>query len=319
MTNYFVSHTDLDGLSSCALLQFLAHSNQINKSYLVDPDNVDDTVKKILTVAHKDDSLYITDMAPSKDLLPEIDKKFKNWRIYDHHSSRNINSKKYEKYIVSSGDADLSATGLVWKDYNNSTFQNKNSINVNLYNYLRKYVKYVNDYDTWNWQLDKNYSTKDYENVEMLNLMFWFYPPKLRMNFVTKNLIVKNDFFVNRHNHELYVILKQKQNEYLEKKSNLAQIKAMKFNDIIYNVAVVTAEQYISELGNRLINDYNVPISIVISNENVSLRGDSKDDTINVGEIAKKYFNGGGHENAAGGTLRNADNDVKQILLSYFN
>ena len=177
MTTFFISHTDLDGLSACALLQFFLR-NQAGERHLVAPNKVDDTVREILAVAHKDDSLYITDMAPSEDLLPEIDEKFKTWRIYDHHSSRNITGTEYKKHIVSSGDADLSATGLVLKDFNDSTWKNENSVNGEFSNYLKKYVKYVNDYDTWNWQLDNDYPADDYRNVEMLNLMFWFYPPK---------------------------------------------------------------------------------------------------------------------------------------------
>ena len=93
---------------------------------------------------------------------------------------------------------------------------------------------------------------------------------------------------------------------------------AIKNNDIItfkilnYNVGVLFAEQYISELGNRLCELHpELDVIAMIGQKAISYR--TIKDNVDVSEIAKRY-GGGGHKPAAGSPVKKSQ--LRKVMRS---
>ena len=88
--------------------------------------------------------------------------------------------------------------------------------------------------------------------------------------------------------------------KYIESKSKLI----IREDILGYKAGIVFAEQYISELGNKLC-EMNADLDfIAIINMSHSISYRSVKDSLHLGnDIAKVYYNGGGHAKAAGSAI----------------
>lgn len=329
--NMVFTHTDLDGIG-CAILAYLAFGRENVDVEYCDYKDVDGTIREFYLCGNPEDydAIYITDISVDEEVASEIDSLVtagQKWRLLDHHATA-LWLNKYEwcevqvcapedSYFKTSG-TELFAMYL----FDNEQFDHYDAHTIENIN---RFVDIVRDYDTWRWKElgDEGIVCKH------VNDLFYIYGREKFIEWVMDQLTKSEPELKTLHGEifaildpnntdqlrEPYitfprftdmdnVLLEQKQKDidrYIEKKDK--QIITVK-DQFGYSCGVVFAEQYFSELGNRLCElhpdlDYVAMIDIckgVVSYRTVS------DDLDLGGEIAHS-FGGGGHKKAAGSTF----------------
>lgn len=318
------THTDLDGIGG-AVLAYLAFGRENVDVEYCDYNNVDEKVEIFIEqeeLFKSYDKIYITDISVSEEvanIIDILDCPPKRVRLFDHHATAlwlnqyawcqvQVNAPE-DSYCKSSG-TELFAMHL----FNNEQFDQYDSNTIaNIY----RFVEIVRDYDTWRWKELGN------EGIvcKQVNDLFYIYGRDefidWAMDQLTKSEPERDPYiafprFTDMDN----VLLEQKQKDidcYIEKKDQ--QLHGPFKDHIGYTYAVVFAEKYFSELGNRLCElhpwlDYVAMIDI--SNGAVSYRAIKEDIDLG-GEIAHS-FGGGGHRKAAGSQF-----DAEYILSRIMN
>ncbi|WP_252241566.1 DHHA1 domain-containing protein [Clostridium sp. ZBS18] len=177
---------------------------------------------------------------------------------------------------------------LSWCIYN---LNKKGLINKNK---LFDFVENVRKYDTWLWKEKYNDFTP-----KKLNDLFFILGYERFENEIINNLncnLYNTKNFIDE-NKLLLELQQERIDKYIEKKN-----KEIIEYDIAGNKAgVVFAEQFQSELGNKL-SELNpqYDLIIMIGDKTISYR--TVKDNVNCGEIAK-LFSGGGHPKASGSQI----------------
>lgn len=285
--NYrLITHTDLDGVGCEILFKVIfgkdAHIDMANY------DNVNEIVRDVLK--DKDSKILITDLSVNKEVAKEIDNVNKvkdKIHLIDHHKT----ALWLNKYKWATVNDDYCGTYLLFDYLINLT-------DLDAYHSLcstqkiRDYFEFVilvNDHDLWinkhpeSMQLDRLYSLLG------------------REAFVERMLNNYNVKFTDSEQ----TLLKVEDNRiknYLKNKSDQVYLTKLYTNNCKDHTTVqipgVIADQYISELGNYLLNgrDINEIGIINMSAMTVSLRSKSDYDCSKTAAMC----GGGGHKNSAG-------------------
>ena len=281
-----LSHiADLDGVTPVILL------NLVNENFDYELFEVGELSEFILNKIdteyfNKYDQIFITDLGITKECAEKIiNSKYKNkFKIFDHHESNYyLNQYEFATVMEEVNGFKECGTTLFYKylvdAYNNSVLTKDSVIN---------FVELVRENDTWQF-------TDLKEDSMNLNALFSFYGRDTYIDTYTKFLNENNNFYFT--DTEL-IILKSLNNEkqnYLESMKD----KVLFRNINGYNIGVVFAERYRSELGHYLAEIYKDKIDfvcIINLTRHVSLRGIKEDKPVN--KFAQLY-GGGGHPQAA--------------------
>ncbi len=310
------SHTDLDGVGSALLLPWVLQElpEYEGAEYLPitysEPGNegtIDPNVENFIEnndepVTH----LFITDICPS---LPVVEKlatycKEKNiqWHIYDHHiSSVAINEVFPENSRIAVKDETTglkhSGTTVIFKELigkmPTELFENKK------WERLARIADCIRCYDCWDWQANPEAAYK--EEAKDFNNLFYFFSSEKRIQLM-EAVMAAGLAYLDRYQ-DIVAAMQEKEADYIKgklKQARFATLAQLRF-------AYVFGEQYQSSLGNALaaLEDPEtgemVDFGMVIVGEGVSLRGIKEDVDLSV--IAKRFFNGGGHQKASGGSF----------------
>ena len=241
--------------------------------------------------------VYIMDMTPDSDYSFQLlEQKFANhWLIFDHHESEADLRQKYRTNCPGPDNEGVnpSATSLVW-DWlkQQSSFAKVASKRQEELAYL---VELIRAYDTWDWQNDPLLPEEEKNDDDELNQLFWFYPLKKSQAFVDD--VFKQGWEQYRSTNDLLIeTLNSRRANYL--KRHLHTIKTFELDG--HSFGVVYASDYKSEIAHQLLQENDVDAALVIDQHSVSLRSNGR---LDVAKFSEKYFNGGGHEDSAGGTL----------------
>ena len=306
---YSISHNDLDGYG-CQLVLSKKYPNlkTFNVSY---GKPISKALKAVIRKIKGQDKLFITDLNLDFEQAELIDNAQKRIGftlvLIDHHEKGKNIAKKYDWYHL---DTSVCATKLT-------------------YNYIgepeeiRHIVELVNSYDMW---LEDN---DNFDRAKSLNQIIWNH--KNLFPSVLKGL--ENQFFLYMLESygkllEFKIPLGKAESLVYELKrkyfdSNKDENKGfqmvfveylyhkvlplnlhLKFNlDGYRGIAFYGLDSIFQDFSNILLKegDFDFAVNIYPSGK-VSLR--SRNDT-NVNELASRYFRGGGHPNAAGGTIEN--------------
>ena len=157
-------------------------------------------------------------------------------------------------------------------------------------------VELIRAYDTWDWQNDPEMNEQERIDADNLDQLFWFYPLQDSEEFV-QNVFNTSWQQYQEENRLLIRTLNERRAKYL--KSHLKDILITDIDD--HKFGVVYASDYKSEIAHELLVQHpEVDAALVVSPVSVSLRSNGK---LDVAKFAEKYFNGGGHADAAGGRL----------------
>lgn len=282
------THTDLDGIS-CEILARMVFPgisvstcgyNQINQWITEMLENKED---------EKYDYIFITDISVTEEVAQKLDAIKHKVRLFDHHDTASYLA-KYEWAKV----PPLAATKL---DSGTSMFYRYLKEAHNLYETVATftYVQMVTSYDTWQWATQVDKSPKD------LNDLFAILE---RNEFVIRTItnLKKQRLGFSPEEKFLLSVEKRKIENYIKKKEKELQEYTLAIYETgkKYNVGIVMAEQYISELGNQLsVRNKKYDFIMIINGlSSVSLRTDNEN--IDLGGEVAHYFGGGGHAKAAG-------------------
>ncbi len=296
------THTDLDGVSCSAIAKLYVI---VEKMMEYSPEDYTDVTKaeyeaeymEYFTINEKvnrwiderryeSENLLITDISINEETAERLDQIIKedsNRKIVllDHHQTAEFLN-KYDWATVEVSD-DTCGTKLT-KEY--------------LFNegvpVLESFVHAVTQYD--NYKHDKDYLSLP----KILNHLCYLVDHEMFMDIVDDILIMQDRDEFSIDNKILYNAIENKEtknNLYAERKAN--EVIIVKDGD--YNVGVVFAENNLSLVGNKIIENYCGAIDyaaiINMSNKTVHLRGGDRSPNLGL-EIAKPR-GGGGHAKAA--------------------
>lgn len=284
------SHTDLDGYGCNIVMKALVSQSTVIATNMNYEENNEIVKNYILSGEYKNyRCTFITDISVNEEVAELIDKT-KDLRLVllDHHPTAEwLNKYDWANVCVNNCFEKTSGTELLFN------FLVSSDGCVEDWNYFREihdFVKQVKRYDTWLWKEKYNDDTP-----KKLNDLFYilgydkFYSSLKENNFNVKFLIHDYSYLLENQ--------QKKIDKYIEKKNK--EIIGCPIRD--YNVGVVFANQYQSELGNRL-SELNPQYDLIamIGENTVSYR--TTKENINCGKFAK-LFEGGGHPKAAGSEI----------------
>jgi oligoribonuclease NrnB/cAMP/cGMP phosphodiesterase (DHH superfamily) len=293
------THTDLDGIG-CAIVGKIAYPTSINITYC----NYDDVNQKIGDfVNNKEylnfDYIYITDISVNKEIAELITnthpENFKDGfnlgemvQLLDHHQTAEwLNEYFWAKVTVDQNDEKTSGTRMF---YNHIFHDEFISCGTNLF----LFVETVRKYDTWLWKTKYNDETPKLWN-DLLFIMG-------RDNFIEETISKIRDQNVICLNEFDNKILRYRQND-IDTYVSLKEKQLIQYTILEHTCGVVFAEQFHSELGNRL-SESNPDLEfIVIINPSVSVSYRTVNNNINLGTEIAKIYGGGGHPKAAGSPI----------------
>lgn len=288
-----ISHVaDPDGITP-VILASLIFSNFDTK--LIEPREVD----KILEENLNDyEEIHIVDLNMSYEMAKKIneDDVLKNKiKVFDHHiSGIKLNDFPFIKVVSERNGRKESGTSLYY-EYLNTISENE----ILKKNSTKGLVNYVRAIDTYDFN---EISKDDALNIDML---FGIYGKEEYINHFLNFIKEKDEFVFSETELLLIKLEKNKMKRYIDAKEN----EMLKANLNGYNVGVVYAERFRSDLGNYLALKYDELDFILIINvsKSISYRSVDKVDL----SVFSKEYGGGGHKNAAGSPL--PENFLKNI------
>ncbi|UYZ20353.1 DHH family phosphoesterase [Mesobacillus jeotgali] len=284
------THNDLDGVA-CGILFRLAFGEKADVRYnsvsglnfQVEKyfDRMNDRMKK-------EDHLYITDLSVNHENTEKINQ-FVNEggkaKLIDHHkTAMHFNEYSWGSVIVEDESGTLTSAASLVYDY----LVQENHLVKN--GSLDEFVELVRQYDTWDWDILKNYKAKN------LNDLFFMVSIEEFEERMVPRLTSGDRFDYDDFEKKLLEMEEDKIERYIRrKKREIIQIET----DGLYG-GVVHAESYHSELGNELGKEYPHLDYIAILNlggKKISFR--TIHDDVDVSAVAGE-FGGGGHAKASG-------------------
>lgn len=297
------SHNDLDGFGAPLLLE--AVKDTMFPDCEFDLTNcgagrIDEEFAKWLQSAESSRAtdVYIMDMTPDSDYtFKQLNTNFANhWLVFDHHETEAELRQQYSTNSISATDPQVnpSATSLVWDWLKKQP--HFNDLSEERRQQLGYLVELIRAYDTWDWQNDPDISEEEKVAADNFDQLFWFYPLQDSASFVSNVFNVGWEEYA-KQNQLLIKTLNERRAKYL--KSHLKDTLITKIDG--HQLGLVYADDYKSEIAHELLIQHpDVEAALVISPVSVSLRSNGK---LDVAKFAEKYFNGGGHADAAGGRL----------------
>lgn len=290
------THIDADGLG-CHVLAYRAFEN-VDVSYCT-YTNIDEEVLRFLRQENLNtyDEIFITDISVSQEVARLINQSIGHkTQLLDHHATATYLNEYKWAYVAEKDENDMPVCGtlLFYRYLVKNRFLNVRNT------YLLEMVAAITQWDTWEWI--KHPKEKLPQQVGRLANL------KDRKSFV-------DDFVMGSYTRETFQLSKkdldfleydeQNKNQYIntvKKSAILKKFRGKSNKD--YLGAVVFAEQYISDLSEKLLEEYLEAQFVVIINlkhKNMSFRCKTND--IDLAEEIASLYGGGGHPKSCGAPL----------------
>lgn len=293
MKNVYIklkTHNDLDGVGA-GILAKLAFTEHVDVTYC-SYNNVNQTIQNFLEKKdNKDISLFITDLVVNQENEQALDSFHTSGGsvcLFDHHmSAEHMNKYDWAKVKSEEKGIKTCATSLFYA----YLVQEKKIVPTKS---LNDFVELVRLYDTWDWDKERRTEAK------RLNDLLYIIGVKNFESKMIERLTEDEDVFVLNGSESMLLDLEEEKIErYVKQKQN----QLVETYVEPYFVGVVHADQYTSEVGNRLGNQNPHLDAIVLVNvgtKRMSIR--SIHPHVDVATFAISY-NGGGHKSASGADL----------------
>lgn len=318
---YHISHNDLDGYS-CQVL--------INKTFFdIKFFNVNygaelwGAINLVSSCLEKGDLLLITDLNLSTEQCEFLDnaskEKLFEIQVWDHHASGSKESERYDWYYL---DTTKSATAI--------TLEKLEEMNFKFSSEEFELVYLVNIYDTWQennslMSLAKSLNQTFHDNKgifpeELVNEerdFLFFMIKRMSKNLMEKNILgaesliysLKQEYFGKEHTYNTPMHILQIEFMY-EKLIEKNEFLRFELNGLVGEAYFGLSKIFQEFSSIRLKKNLEVDFLVNINNKGyLSLRTQKE---IDLSVIAQKYFFGGGHCKASGGSLLNGPNNFKK-------
>jgi len=299
------THTDLDGVGNTILAYIVFGKHNVEVEYC-DYNNVNEKIVTFLQKNRIEDykSIYITDISVNDDVAKRVDTLVSNndieIKLFDHHPTAMDLNKYYWATVKPMLNANQKNCGTkLFYDY--LTTLNYANTNLKLNN-IKDFVDIVRKYDTWEWK-ETNFILS-----KQLNDLLYIVGIDDFVDEFYNRLFNESKFYLSEFDLKLLNI-KQKEIDSYVKSCN----KRMRVYNILgYNAGVVFAEQYSSEVGNRLCDMHPEIEFCVIINMAGSISYRSVGDKIDLGKDIASVYGGGGHPNSSGSPI---SDEIKDKII----
>lgn len=299
--NLMITDSDLDGVG-CAVLMNIFYPN--NHTQFCTPRTVDEYFDSVYNEHSIDvyDNIFITDLSLSMNSAMITERynnevSYNKIKLLDHHKTAEwMNTYSWATVKTEYSETrHTCGTSLFW-DYLMAEHDSViDSLPEETIYKIHRFVELVRLWDTFEWKTSP--MSKD---AVGLKYMLDMYTRKDFIYNMVDNIITKGKTLFSDEDKIMMKFMQMKKDKYLDHK--MKQVEMIKYKDL--NVAFVFAEDFNSELGNRMCVDIdNVDFSVVVSPDTCKVSLRSVKDDIDVSNIAKE-FDGGGHFHAAGYSLR---------------
>lgn len=298
-----LTHDDLDGIA-CGILGKYYLGDCIDVEYCSN-NNINQAFEVALNGEYE--QIWITDLSISKENADKVINQNIPVVLLDHHKSALwLNDYQFAEVQVMNGfDEPTSGAELFYfflSDRCLSGVRQFSRICSKMSILLPIFVEKIRRYDTYEWV-----TLEDKEAKQLNDLLGIYGRDKFIEVTLAKLRNPKMELFTSFEKR----LLEIRQNEIqrtIDYKANT--MVRTKFEG--YNVGVVFADKFTSEIGNALCNrNKDLDFVMMISYNDIGLRGKDK---VDLSELAKKY-GGGGHFNAAGFPINGKEN-INMILES---
>ena len=300
-----ITHIDLDGIAAAVV--FLKAYNEDSEIHYCEIDEVDNTLKDIISVDLKNDNvenLYIVDVTPKdKNIIAALDdyRKDVNIVLLDHHETA---ANRFVNYDWATIDITQCASKAFYQYLNNNGYQTGYC--------LTKYIDAVDASDRW---------IKD--DIELFNFgrQHALLLRSLGRNKYVDNQLFKTDVSAFLESELLTLdILESEQNLYVDDKIKSIVKFDYDYDNTTVSLAIVFCDRCISEITDKLRNshtkEFAAVVGINLSNRTIRIR--SIDENFDSGKFSKKLsVRGGGHKQS-GGFHIDDDNTINNFLSTLF-
>ncbi len=284
---HIITDADLDGAGSFLCLKYAYENASISYSVTTEKNFLNDIS---YFKFNEYDLVIISDLNLKQNEINLCD--YKNVIIIDHHKEHIELIKNYKNAKPIIKDY-TSCTKLIF-----DTFKLESKLNKN----QKLLIKLIDDYDSYTLSLPFS---------KPLNQVFWSYTGDRIIKF--ENDFNKGFFGFNQFQKNALKITQNKIERFFKEETIYKGNLRIGGND--YNVAGVFISFSPNEIAERIIEDYKVDfvIQINLKGKAVYMRR-SKNCTLNLGKLASKLMDGGGHNDAAGGTLNESIINITKFL-----
>ena len=239
------------------------------------------------------DIIYITDMSCSKETADLLNKTEIKKVLLDHHLTAEWMNKEYTWANVEVSRDKVGKLSGTWL-FHEYLSKNEKNYKAKRFDHAAEMVR---QYDTWEWQnIYKDDLPKQFNDIfKILG----------KERFIQKYVPffqVYNKLWFSKDDQLMLDLRQEEIDRYITQKNIEMIDKKLTFNDKEYNVGIVFAENYLSELGNNLCENHpDIDFCIMINPAKaMSFRHSGKD--IDLSKIAEIY-GGGGHMAASGAPI----------------
>ena len=298
--NYLlITHNDLDGVS-CEIFAKLAFGNDIEVCLVNNPQ---EATNKLIDLKKTNEwkkyqQIYVTDCSFDMKKSHEMPKLKSLVKVFDHHKSA-VEAFEHCSWakVEPEFNGRLTCGTELWYDY----------LLRKGYIYPRPFfVELVRLYDTWDWKSQNSHIP------EYLSTLLY---AKGHSYFVRTYLERLKKADVNELN--IFNSYERDILEYEFYKKDVILKKALE------SVKIITTEKYkigfsfsagdMSTLGHTICKEYDVDFAIMLNFNTGTINGRAIKPEIDLSQIMKTYFNGGGHPAAAGG---NFDSNIFDFIIN---
>lgn len=306
-----LTHTDLDGVS-CAVLAKLAWGENVDITFCRNPADVTKTLLKMYEKeAWKEYNLiYVTDLSFDANILQEC-KKFKNiLRLFDHHETAVEPFRPYFKWATVEVECNgrLTCGTELFYQY---LFDKK------LVGNREFFVEQVRLFDTWDWYRGTSDLPRYLSNVVLkLGLQYFLRTFAERLKYRDVNELT----IFNQYERDILLFDEERETKDVSAFLKQVYICDVESEDICpdeteFKVGVIfNGSYYSSILGNDMCRDLGVDIAFMVNLNRGRVEVRTARDDIDLGQMMQMFYNGGGHQKAAGGVLDITEGVIKQCL-----
>lgn len=287
---HLFTHNDLDGVG-CGILAKLAFKEKVKVHYN-SVGSLNYQVAEFMEEATPQHQIYITDLSVNEDNAKKLDN-FANElegkvQFIDHHKTAlHLNQYNWAAVSIEYEDGRLTSATSLYYEYliENELIRSGEA--------LDEVVELIRQYDTWEWDRNKNLKAK-----KLNDLLYMISIDDFEERMLQK-LTSSERFDFDDFETQILDMEEQKLERYLRKKRREIVQKPVEDKW----VGIVHAESFLSEIGNALGKenphlDYIAMINM--GSKRISLR--TIHDEVDVSKVAAK-FDGGGHAKASGCNL----------------
>lgn len=288
-----ITHTDMDGVGSAVLAYFFFEDS--DDIYYANYNEIEAVLEKVLQQNY--DTIIMADISVKKEVYSDLKNAYPNTRIIvlDHHATAlELNEFKdchVQVYRLDGKKTCGTELFYNWVRENTDVPEEElYGLNTTQLNSLKEFVEYVRKYDTWEWVETECFY------AEKMNQIFFSLETEEWIKQIGSAIMKSTNEFLTE-GQLMALEMKDKERERTLKTME-KQMVTMRILDK-YVVGCVTCTKDISWIGNKLSEKHpGLDFVLLFSQGKVSGRTVKTD--IDLGEIFRDNFGGGGHAQSAG-------------------